>query len=149
MNESFSDHAFRVQLDTPYEEALERTRTALKAEGFGVITEIDIKAALKEKVGADFRKYTILGACDPASAHRALSTEPEIGLLLPCNVIVYEVEGEPGSIVSIVDPMAMLAEIEEPELQTVAAEAHARLARVAVALAGWPQPADLRPHLKV
>lgn len=136
MHDPLTDQAFRVQLDTPYEDALERTRAALMAEGFGVITEIDIQSTLKEKIGADFRKYAILGACNPSIAHRALSIEREIGLLLPCNVIVYEAEGQPGTIVSIVDPMAMLADIEEPELQSIADDAHARLARVAQALAG-------------
>jgi uncharacterized protein (DUF302 family) len=136
MHDPLTDQAFRVQLDTPYEEALERTRAALQAEGFGVITEIDIQSTLKEKIGADFRKYAILGACNPSIAHRALSIEREIGLLLPCNVIVYEAEGQPGTVVSIVDPMAMLADIEEPELQSIADDAHARLARVAQALAG-------------
>ena len=136
MHDPLTDQAFRVQLDTPYEEALERTRAALQAEGFGVITEIDIPSTLKEKIGADFRKYAILGACNPSIAHRALSIEREIGLLLPCNVIVYEAEGQPGTVVSIVDPMAMLADIEEPELQSIADDAHARLARVAQALAG-------------
>lgn len=134
MTNELRDHAFRVHLDAVYEDALEQTRAALKAEGFGVITEIDIKTTLKEKIGADVGKYAILGACSPALAHRALRTEPEIGLLLPCNVIVYETEGEAGSSVSIMDPLAMLGSIEEPELRSVADEAHARLARVAQTL---------------
>jgi uncharacterized protein (DUF302 family) len=136
MDTPLIDHAFSVRLDMPYEAALEQTRAALKAEGFGVITEVDIKATLKEKIGAEFRKYAILGACNPAFAHRALSTEPQIGLLLPCNVIVYEVEGGAGTIVSLVDPLEMLGGIADPELQRVADDAHARLARAAEALAG-------------
>jgi uncharacterized protein (DUF302 family) len=135
MNDPLIDHAFHVRLDRPYEEALEQTRAALQAEGFGVITEVDIKATLKEKIGVQFRKYAILGACNPAFAHRALSTEPRIGLLLPCNVIVYEDEGEAGSIVSMVDPLEMLGGIEDPELRRVADDAHARLARAAESLA--------------
>ena len=136
MDHPLIDHALQLQLESPYETALEQTRAALKAEGFGVITEVDIKAALKEKIGAEFRRYAILGACNPAFAHRALSTEPQIGLLLPCNVVVYEVEGEAGTIVSMIDPLAMLGSIEDPELQRVADDAHARLARAAQALAG-------------
>lgn len=135
MDDPLIDHAFQIQLGSPYETALEQTRAALKAEGFGVITEVDIKATLKEKIGADFRKYAILGACNPAFAHRALSTEPQIGLLLPCNVIVYEAAGGAGTIVSMVDPLAMLGGSEDPELQRVADDAHARLARAAQALA--------------
>ncbi|MGD8794579.1 MAG: DUF302 domain-containing protein [Anaerolineae bacterium] len=106
---------------------------ALKQEGFGVLTEIDVKATLKQKLDADFRKYTILGACNPPLAHRALRTELEIGLMLPCNVIVYEKEGG-SSVVSIVDPISMLGVVESPELEPVADEARARLRRVAEAL---------------
>jgi uncharacterized protein (DUF302 family) len=124
--------ALRVRLEVPYEEALERVTAALKAEGFGVLTEIDVKATMKKKLDADFRKYVILGACNPPLAHRALSTELEIGLLLPCNVIVYE-EGS-GSVVSIVDPISMLGVVDSPALKPVADEAGARLERVAEAL---------------
>ena len=126
------DLALRVRLDVPYEEAMERVTAALKAEGFGVLTEIDVKATLKQKLDADFRKYAILGACNPPLAHKALSTELEIGLLLPCNVIVYEEDG--GSVVSIVDPISMLGVVDSAELKPVADEAGARLERVAKAL---------------
>jgi uncharacterized protein (DUF302 family) len=105
---------------------------ALKEEGFGILTEIDVKATLKKKLDADFRKYVILGACNPPLAHRALSAELEIGLLLPCNVIVYEEDD--GSVVSIVDPISMLGVVESPELEPVASEARARLERVGKAL---------------
>jgi uncharacterized protein (DUF302 family) len=128
------DLALRVRLDAPYEEAMERVTVALKAEGFGVLTEIDVKATMKKKLDAEFRKYAILGACNPPLAHRALSTELEIGLLLPCNVIVYEEDG--GSVVSIVDPISMLGVVDSPALKPVADEARARLERVAKALEG-------------
>jgi uncharacterized protein (DUF302 family) len=128
------DLALRVRLDVPYEEAIERVTAALKEEGFGVLTEIDVKATMKQKLDADFRKYAILGACNPPLAHKALSTDLEIGLLLPCNVIVYEEDG--GSVVSIVDPISMLGVVDSAELKPVADEAGARLERVAKALAG-------------
>ncbi|MCB0112598.1 MAG: DUF302 domain-containing protein, partial [Caldilineaceae bacterium] len=101
--------------------------------GFGVLTEIDVKATMKKKLDADFQKYVILGACNPPLAHRALSTQLEIGLLLPCNVIVYEEDG--GSVVSIVDPMMMMQMADAQALSAVAAEARAKLERVHAALA--------------
>ena len=128
------DYAFRTELALPYEEAIERVTAALKQEGFGVLTEIDVKATLMAKIGVAFRKYAILGACNPPLAYRALTAEPDIGLLLPCNVIVYE-EGD-GSVVSIVDPISMLNMVDNADLQPVADEARARLARVAKALSG-------------
>lgn len=140
MTSSLDDYAFRVELDADYETAMARARDALKDEGFGIISEIDVQATLKEKIGVDFRRYAILGACNPVLANRALSAEPEVGLLLPCNVIVYERAAGAGSIVSLVDPLSMLGGIGEPELQAVAAEAHARLSRVAEALRAWPTP---------
>jgi uncharacterized protein (DUF302 family) len=132
MSNAIADLALRIELDVPYEQAVERVTEALKKEGFGVLTEIDVKATLKKKLEADFRKYVILGACNPPLAHRALSTQLEIGLLLPCNVIVYEENG--SSVVSIVDPISMLGVVEDPELKPVADEARARLQRVAQAL---------------
>lgn len=126
------NQSLRAKLDMSYETAVERTTAALKEEGFGVLTEIDVKATLKEKLDADFRKYVILGACNPSLAHRALSTDLEIGLLLPCNVIVYEEDG--GSVVSIVDPLLMMDVMENPDLDPVAQEARARLQRVVEAL---------------
>jgi uncharacterized protein (DUF302 family) len=137
MTNQLDEYAFTVHLDADYEDALESTVAALKEQGFGIITQIDMKQTLKQKIGVDFRKYAILGACDPKLANRALSTEPEMGLLLPCNVVVYEDEdGAGGTTVSIVDPIGMLGSIEEPGLQQVADEAHAKLSKVAAALAG-------------
>jgi uncharacterized protein (DUF302 family) len=132
MTKTITDYALRARLDVPYEQAIERVTSALKEQGFGVLTEIDVKATLKKKLDADFRKYVILGACNPPLAYRALSTELEIGLLLPCNIIVYEENG--GSVVSIVDPLSMLGVVDNPGLEPVAAEARARLQRVAAAL---------------
>lgn len=122
-----------VHLDAPYEEAIARTTAALQSEGFGVLTEIDVKATMKKKLDVAFRKYVILGACNPRLAHQALTAEPELGLLLPCNVIVYEDNG--GSTVSIVDPAQMLSVADNPALQPIAGEARERLQRVAAALA--------------
>lgn len=128
MTKTITDYAFRTRLDLPYEQTVEKVTAALKDEGFGVLTEIDVKATLKKKLSADFRRYVILGACNPPLAHQALNTELEIGLLLPCNVIVYEEDG--GSVVSIVDPISMLGVVENPELNPVADEARTRLQRV-------------------
>jgi len=122
-----------VALDIPYEDAIEQATAALKAEGFGVLTEIDVQATFKKKLDADFRRYVILGACNPHLAHRALSASLDIGLLLPCNVIVYE-EGA-GSVVSLVDPLSMLGVSGAEGLDSVAREARARLERVRDALA--------------
>jgi uncharacterized protein (DUF302 family) len=126
-------YGMATHLDIPYEEAIARTTEALKTEGFGVLTEIDVRATFKEKLGVDFQKYIILGACNPALSHQALTVEAELGLLLPCNVIVYE--DESGSTVSIVDPGQMLGVATNPALQPIADEARERLERVAAALA--------------
>lgn len=126
----------QVHLDAPYEEAIERVTAALKTQGFGVLTSIDIKATLKNRLDVDFRKYTILGACNPPLAHRALSNELAVGLLLPCNVIVYEDAEQGGSIVSLGDPIAMIGLIDDnPVLTEVAQDARTRLEKVATALA--------------
>ncbi len=123
-----------VKLHTDWETALQRVTAALKAEGFGVLTEIDVKETFKKKLDVDFRPYKILGACNPPLAYRALSTAPEVGLLLPCNVVISEVE--PGvSEVSLVDPLAMLGVLAYADLKPVAEDAAARLDRVAAALA--------------
>ena len=123
-----------VRLNKNFEEALPQVTAALKAEGFGVLTEIDVKETLKKKLDVDFRPYKILGACNPPLAYRALSAAPEVGLLLPCNVTVSYVE-ENVTQVSIIDPLSMLGFINHPDLEPVAAEARARLDRVAAALA--------------
>lgn len=129
---STTDYAIRTRLNQPYEQAVEQVTAALKAEGFGILTEIDVQATLKTKLDANFRKYVILGACNPPLAHRALTTELEIGLLLPCNVIVYEDNG--GSVVAIADPIAMLEVAGNPAVTPVAEEARTRLQRVIRAL---------------
>lgn len=126
------DYGFGTTLDVSYEEAIPLVKAALKAEGFGVLTEIDVKQTLKEKLGVEVTPYIILGACNPPLAHRALTAEPEIGLLLPCNVVVRS-EGD-HTRVEVADPKAMLGIVGNPELDTVAAEAKQRLQRAVAAL---------------
>lgn len=111
-----------------FADAVARTTEALKTEGFGVLSEIDVSATLKKKIDVDFRPYVILGACNPQLAHQALRAEPQIGLLLPCNVVV-QAEGD-GSTVSIADPKAMFTMVSNPGMGDVAGEAEARLRRV-------------------
>ncbi|MFB0545554.1 MAG: DUF302 domain-containing protein [Anaerolineae bacterium] len=125
-------YGLTTKLAVPYEAAMEKVTAALKEQGFGVLTEIDVKATLKKKLGADFRKYVILGACNPPLAYRALQTELEVGLLLPCNVIIYEEDG--GSVVSIIDPLSMVEITENQALAEVAQETKARLKRVVESL---------------
>jgi uncharacterized protein (DUF302 family) len=124
-----SKYGFGTRLDIPYDQAVERTSAALKAEGFGILTEIDVQGTLKQKLDVEFRRYVILGACNPPFAHQALSVELEIGLLLPCNVIVYETE-DGGSVVSAMDPMAVMGVVNNPEIQGVAEQVTAKLRRV-------------------
>ena len=125
-----------VDLALDYDTAVARTTDALKAEGFGVLTTIDVKQTLKQKLDRDFRRYVILGACNPPLADRALHAELEIGLLLPCNVIVYE--REPGqTTVAAMAPVAAMGVVgDNPELHAVAGEADARLRRMLNALVG-------------
>lgn len=123
-----------VRLRTDFADAIARVTKALKAEGFGVLTEIDVKATLKKKIDVDFRPYVILGACNPKLAHRALTAAPEVGLLLPCSVTVSQADADKID-VSLVDPLSMLGFVGRAELEPIAAEAHERLNRVAVALA--------------
>lgn len=134
MNDTLNEYAFTIHLEVRYEEALERTVAALKEQGFGVVTEIDMRSTMREKLDVEFRKYAILGACNPKLAIRALAAEPQVGLLLPCNVIVYEDVDGSGTTVSVVDPLGMLGDIGVAELRAVADEAHGRLAQVAEAL---------------
>jgi uncharacterized protein (DUF302 family) len=122
-----------VRMEADFETALTRVSAALKVEGFGVLTEIDVKDTLKKKLNVDFRPYKILGACNPALAYRALTTAPEVGLLLPCNVTAAQV-GENLIEVSLVDPLAILGVVAHPGLKPIADEASARLNRVAAAL---------------
>jgi uncharacterized protein (DUF302 family) len=127
---------FEVRLNQPYDQALEKVITALKAEGFGVVTSIDVRATFHEKLGEDFRSYTILGACNPSLAHRALIQDPVVGLLLPCNVTVEE-DSEDRSVVRFANPEAILTIgglQEDSTINGVAREARARLERVADAL---------------
>ena len=127
--------AFEVPLDGTYDESLERVIDALKEEGFGVLSCIDVHDAFKEKLGLEFRNYIILGACNPPLAHKALSNRPDAGLMLPCNVIVEE--NDEGTLVRIVDPAAMMQAggfDGDPVLKEVGGEAEIRLRRVAEAL---------------
>ncbi len=127
-------YGMRVEIADSFEQALTRATAALKAEGFGVLTTIDVQHTLREKLGREFRKYVILGACNPPLADRALHAELEVGLLLPCNVVVYETT--PGrSVVAAMAPLAALGIVgDNPELQHVAAEADARLRRALASL---------------
>ena len=128
-----AQRGLNVRLNTDFEEALTRVTAALKAEGFGVLTEIDVKETLKKKLDVDFRPYKILGTCNPSLAYRALSAAPEVGLLLPCNVTVAYIE-ENVTEVSIIDPLAMLGLVQHPDLEPIAEEVRARLDRVAAVL---------------
>lgn len=133
MNTVADQLGLTVRLNTPYEAALNRVIEALKAEGFGVLTEIDVKATLKQKLDVDFRPYKILGACNPPLAYRALSAAPQVGLLLPCNVTVALADD--GWVdVGLIDPLLMMGVMADPALQPIAAEARARLERVVAAL---------------
>lgn len=120
---------FSKTLDVPFEKAIEKTTAALKEEGFGVLAEIDIKATLKKKLDVDFKKYQILGACNPPLAHKALSSEEHIGLMLPCNVIVQEQDN--GKVeVAAVDPVASMQAVENAELGGVATDVRDLLKKV-------------------
>ncbi len=124
---------FYVYLDSDYETAVDTVTAELKKEGFGVLTEIDVKATLKKKIDVDFRPYKILGACNPPLAYKALSAAPEVGLMLPCNVTVSEEENG-RVLVSIINPYMMMSVVNNPNLEDVACDAEARLRRVASAL---------------
>jgi uncharacterized protein (DUF302 family) len=126
-------YGLRTEVDLPYDRAVERIKAALKGEGFGVLTTIDVKETLKKKLDADFKRYVILGACNPPLAYRALQAEEEIGLLLPCNVVVYETEGN-RSAVAAMAPLAALGIVTNPDLHEVAKDADARLRRAVTSL---------------
>lgn len=127
-------YGFGTRLNLPYDEAVGRVKEALKTEGFGVLTEIDVRQTMREKLGIEMDPYVILGACNPPLAHRALEQEPDIGLLLPCNVVV-RAEGA-ASRVDIADPQAMLGIVGNGQLNVLADEAKQRLQRVVAALGG-------------
>ena len=118
----------KKNLRASYDEALARVPEALKSEGFGVLTEIDVRETLKKKLGADFRRYKILGACNPTLAHQALETELDIGAMLPCNVVVYEGDGG-RAVVLAIDPMQTVASAD-PRLRGIAETVRGKLARV-------------------
>ncbi|MER5636091.1 DUF302 domain-containing protein [Kitasatospora sp. NPDC002227] len=124
------DYALTTHLDLPFAEAVDRTRAALAEQGFGVLTEIDVRRTLHTKIGAELEDYLILGACNPPLAHRAIEADRRIGLLLPCNVVVRAGEGH--TVVEAIDPQVMVGISEAPELAAVAEEA-ARLLRAALA----------------
>ena len=125
-------YGFSKITDYGFEQAIEKVTEELKKEGFGVLTTIDVKDTLKKKIDIDFKKYTILGACNPKLAHGALQVEEELGLLLPCNVIVYEKGGK--TVISVFDPIIMTVVIENPEMKPVAEEVKNKLQRVLAAV---------------
>jgi uncharacterized protein (DUF302 family) len=123
-----------VALDLPFAESVDKVRGALQEQGFGVLTEIDVRATLKAKLGEEMEDYVILGACNPPLAHRALDVDRSLGLLLPCNVVLRRVEER--TLVEIADPQMMVGMTDEPALQPVAQEARDRLALVLASLGG-------------
>lgn len=126
-------YGYSKKVNLSFEEAITRVTEELKKEGFGVLTEIDVKETLKNKLDVDFKPYMILGACNPPSAYKALQTEEQIGLLLPCNVIVYET-GDKEMIVSAIEPDAMMSVVDNPDIQEIAREIRQKLHRVIYAV---------------
>jgi uncharacterized protein (DUF302 family) len=120
-------YGYKKSLNIPYEEAIKRTKEELKKEGFGVLTEIDVKETLRKKLNVDFDKYTILGACNPPFAYKSLQAELDIGLMLPCNVIVYENEGQ--TFVSSILPTAAMSMIKNEKLRKIAEQVEEKLKR--------------------
>ena len=124
---------FNKTLAVPFDEAVERVKAELKTDGFGVLTDIDVRATLKEKLGVEFRPYRILGACNPPFAYKALLAEDKIGTMLPCNVIVQELAA--GRVeVAAIDPVASMAAVDNPQLGAVGMEVRAKLERVVASL---------------
>jgi uncharacterized protein (DUF302 family) len=124
---------FSKTLNLPFDDAIDRVTEELKKEGFGVLTDIDVRATMKKKLDVDFRNYRILGACNPPFAHQALLVDDKIGTMLPCNVIVQELE--PGVVeVAAIDPVASMAAVNNPQLGAVGMEVRARLERVVASL---------------
>jgi uncharacterized protein (DUF302 family) len=130
MTRQLTRYGIGTALQAPFEAALARTRSALAAEGFGILCEIDIAGTLRSTLGVDARPYVLLGACNPALAHRALTAEPAIGLLLPCNVAVYATAEEGETIVAALDPEEALELAGNDEIRPIAHEVKARLERV-------------------
>ncbi len=126
------EYAIGTTVTAPYDRAVALVKEALKGEGFGVLCEIDVQATLKEKLGVERGRYLIIGACNPPLAHRALEAEPDLGLFLPCNVVVYEAPD--GTHVNAIDPQSMLGAIRNPVLDEVADEVKRRFTRVIAAL---------------
>jgi len=119
------NYGFTKEMDIPYEKVIEQAREALKKEGFGILTEIDVREKMKEKLGVDMTKYIILGACNPQNAFKAIIAEENIGLMLPCNVIVYEKGSK--TVLSVIRPTAAMQMVDNAELQRVAEEVEAQL----------------------
>lgn len=128
-------YGFNVQVTCGFDEAVERATEALKSEGFGVLTEIDVKATLKKKIDVDRRPYKILGACNPVLANQALDADPDIGLLLPCNVVVRE-EEDGAVTVAFMDPAAVLALVDRSDIEQLAELVRAKLEKVRAQLDG-------------
>lgn len=134
MNYTTERYGLGGKVALTYAEAVDKTKEALKAEGFGVLCEIDVQATLKAKLGVDRSPYVILGACNPSLAHQALEAEPDLGLLLPCNVVVYEDKGQ--VFVKAIEPGKMLSVVGNPELDPVARQVREKLERVLASIAG-------------
>ena len=134
MIEQTTRYGIGTTVPLEYAQAVERTKEALAAEGFGVLTEIDVAATMKKKLDVDFRPYVILGACNPPLAHRALTAERDIGLLLPCNVIVYADDIPGRSVVAVMDPVEALQLTGNEEIRPLAEDVKARLMRVLAAV---------------
>lgn len=124
-----SNYGFSKVVDLDYQEAIEKVTVELQKEGFGILTEIDVQGTLKKKLNVDFRPYKILGACNPPSAYKALQAEEQIGLMLPCNVIVY-VNDEGKTVVAAVDPVASMQAVENEQLVVIANEIRGKLENV-------------------
>lgn len=129
MIEQRTQYGMAVSVQLPYEKAVERIRAELAKEGFGVLTEIDVRATLNKKLGAEFRPYLIIGACNPTLAHKALSADINIGLLLPCNVIVYDADTPGETVIAAMDPSSALELAESAAIRPIAEEARTRLVR--------------------
>ena len=129
-------YAISTAVPLSFDQALARTREALAAEGFGVLTEIDVTATLRKKLGVAFRSYIILGACNPTLAHRALQTELDIGLLLPCNVVVYATDDPARTVVAALDPVEALSLSGNEAVGPIAEEVRSRLRRVVASVGG-------------